>query len=196
MHTLTSAFILGYHGCDIGVAESLLSGDDFIPSENDYDWLGHGIYFWEANPKRGLEFARDVAVSGRLGTKIKAPAVVGAIIDLGLCLDLTTLAGVTEVKAAYGVYVELIRASASQVLPTNSKDKLRRSLDCAVINTLCTIRLNSGQAPIDTVKGVFLEGGPIYPDAGILEKTHIQICVRNRSCIKGVFRVRDADLSG
>jgi hypothetical protein len=196
MHTLTSSFILGYHGCDAGVAESILSGDDFIPSENDYDRLGHGIYFWESNPKRGLEFAQEVAASPRPGTKIKAPAVVGAIIDLGLCLDLTTLSGVSEVKAAYHAFVELIRASDSLAIPTNSKDKLRRSLDCAVINTLCDIRMTSGQAPIDTVKGVFLEGGPIYPDAGILEKTHIQICVRNHGCIKGVFRVRDADITG
>ncbi len=26
-------------------------------SENSYDWLGHGIYFWEQNLKRAKEWA-------------------------------------------------------------------------------------------------------------------------------------------
>ena len=36
-------------------AERLLAGEPFQKSINDYDWLGHGIYFWEANPLCGLE---------------------------------------------------------------------------------------------------------------------------------------------
>jgi hypothetical protein len=43
--------------------------------------------------------------------------------------------------------------------------------------------------PFDTVKGIFQEGAPIYQEAGFREKTHIQICVRDPECIKGVFRV-------
>jgi len=31
-------------------------------------------------------------------------------------------------------------------------------------------------------------------DAGFFEKTHIQICVRDKSSIKGVFRVSDDHL--
>ncbi len=36
-------------------------------------------------------------------------------------------------------------------------------------------------------RGVFTEGGPIYPNAGFVEKTHIQICIINPNCIKGYF---------
>jgi hypothetical protein len=88
LHRLTSAFILGYHGCDQGVGERLLAGTAFAPSNNDYDWLGPGIYFWEANPLRGLEFAEEA--SKRRTSSIKRPFVIGAVIELGLCLDLTT----------------------------------------------------------------------------------------------------------
>ena len=63
MHSLSASFVLGYHGCDQAVGEGLLDGDDFKPSKNDYDWLGPGIYFWEANPQRGLDFARELARS-------------------------------------------------------------------------------------------------------------------------------------
>lgn len=47
MHKLASAFILGYHGCDSEDASKLIDGNQFKPSQNDYDWLGHGVYFWE-----------------------------------------------------------------------------------------------------------------------------------------------------
>jgi hypothetical protein len=40
----------------------------------------------------------------------------------------------------------------------------------------------------DTVRGAFWEGGPIYPDARIEKKNHVQICVRNADSIIGYFR--------
>jgi hypothetical protein len=46
-----------------------------------------------------------------------------------------------------------------------------------------------GRPPVDTIRGVFTEGQPVYPGAGFDEKTHVQIVVRNPFCIKGVFRV-------
>ena len=159
MHRLTSAFILGYHGCDHRVGERLLTGTAFKPSKNDYDWLGPGIYFWEANPLRGLEFAEEA--SKRKTSNISKPFVIGAVIELGLCLD----------------------------LPSNSKDELRRNLDCAVVRRLHTILETQKLPAIDTLKGVFTEGEPVYPGAGFREKTHIQVAVRNPQCIKGVFRV-------
>jgi len=91
LHRLSSSFILGYHGCDLEVGERLLKGAAFKPSDNDYDWLGPGIYFWEANPRRALEFATETA--NRRGAGTSKPFVIGAIIDLGLCLDLTTSSG-------------------------------------------------------------------------------------------------------
>ncbi|MGA7236293.1 MAG: hypothetical protein WBY44_11470 [Bryobacteraceae bacterium] len=42
---------------------------------------------------------------------------------------------------------------------------------------------------VDTFRGVFIEGEPLYPGAGFYAKTHVQIVVRNPNCIKGVFRV-------
>jgi len=54
--------VLGYHGCRASVAAALLSGnlsiDEWAPSENAHDWLGHGLYFWEHAPERALEWAR------------------------------------------------------------------------------------------------------------------------------------------
>lgn len=57
----SSNFVLGFHGCDESVAEKLLCTNypDFKPSENDYDWLGSGMYFWENDPCRAKLFIEE-----------------------------------------------------------------------------------------------------------------------------------------
>jgi hypothetical protein len=60
LHNLSASFVLGYHGCDRRVGLALLDGlTQFAASQNEWDWLGSGIYFWEVNPLRGLEFAHE-----------------------------------------------------------------------------------------------------------------------------------------
>ena len=178
--------MLAYHGCDREVAERLLAGADFRASQNDYDWLGPGIYFWEANPQRGLEFAHELQQRVRSG--IKKPSVIGAVIELGLCLDLTTSAGIQQVRAAHEQLARLAKTSGKS-LPKNSPDLLRRNLDCAAIRVLHQIREDKDEPPIDTIRGVFVEGKPMFENSGFYEKTHIQICVCEPESIKGVFRV-------
>lgn len=193
MHRLTSSFVLGYHGCSATIAEQLFSGrEDFQASDNDYDWLGPGIYFWLANPKRALEFSQEKRRRQRARWR---PAVVGAAIDPGLCLDLTTESGIVELRAAYELLAATF-ASARQELPSNSggADLMLRRLDCAVVQQLHAIRREAGAPPVDTVQGVFVEGQPIYRGAGFRDKTHVQICVCNPRAIRGVFRVPSADM--
>jgi hypothetical protein len=184
LQRLSASFVLGYHGCDQDVAERLLAGEPFEQSHNDYDWLGWGVYFWEANPKRGLDFASEAMK--RPGSKIKAPTVIGAVIDLGNCLDLMSAVGIDMVHAAYESLAATLRR-AGQPLPTN-RDRFRRQLDCAVIEHLHAI-YEAGAGSIETVRAAFPEGREIYPGAAFDSKTHIQIAVRNLDCIKGAFRV-------
>lgn len=195
MHRLAAGFVLGYHGCTRSAAEALLRGKPFKRSQNDYDWLGAGIYFWEANPSRGLEFAREklARASIRSGLRRSDVTVIGAVIDLGLCLDLTTKAGISHVKGAY-TSLRTVFDAAGEALPVNSAKLPLRKLDCAVVNHLHQLRRNQGEPPVQTVRGVFVEGEGIYPGAGFAEKTHIQIAVVDSDCIKGVFRVRPVDL--
>ena len=189
MQRLHANFVLGYHGCDRSVADRLIVGDPFRKSQNDYDWLGGGIYFWEANPQRGLDFAVEKSV--RRNSSIKVPAVVGAVIDLGECLDLMSLAAIEMVRTAYGSLAATMK-KAGQPLPTN-RDKMRRRLDCAVIEHLHAIHEGQGGF-IDSVRGVFTEGDALYPGSAFTEKTHVQIAVRSAQCIKGVFRVPNSHL--
>ena len=194
MHRLSSSFVLAYHGCRRQVGERLLAGESFNPSENDYDWLGPGTYFWESNPGRAMEWA-SLLHQRKHPDDPQDPFVIGAAIDLGFCLDLLTSNGLTAVKTAYEDFAEHMRMS-QHPLPRNigGNDLLQRNLDCAVLRHLHGIRSRSGQPAFDTIRGVFIEGAPIYPDSGFREKTHIQICVCNPDAIKGIFRVSSKDL--
>jgi hypothetical protein len=186
LHRLAASFVLAYHGCERQVGERILKAEAFKPSNNDYDWLGPGIYFWESNPRRGLDYAQEVLSRARALSK--TPFVIGAVVSLGRCLDLTTYDGIEFVRAAYKSLLDATKA-AGLPLPTNSEDGLRRHLDCAVIRRVHTILAAAGSEPVDTVKGIFIEGKPIYAGSGFYEKTHVQIAVCNPECIKGVFRV-------
>lgn len=191
MDPASTTFVLGYHGCDTSVAERVFAGKTSLTaSENDYDWLGHGIYFWEHNAQRAHEFAKDFQKRPRRGkSKIRRPAVVGAVIDLGTCLNLMDSRSIEMVAQAYGDLV-LFHKESGEPMPSNAGgiDRLFRRLDCAVIEMLHLIREDRGKPAFDTVRAAFIEGNPIYDGAGFHAKTHIQLCVRNLAQIKGYFR--------
>jgi len=91
MYSKRAGLILGFHGCDEKVRNSIVANKNAIllPSESDYDWLGNGVYFWENNYVRALKYAQDFKKNpAKAKSKIKDPSVLGAIIDLGHCLDL------------------------------------------------------------------------------------------------------------
>lgn len=190
MHNLSTSFLLGYHGCDRETGERLLLNESFLPSDNGYDWLGSGIYFWESNPDRALAWAQTRAARKSGDDRFIEPFVVGAVIDPGFCLDLITSNGTSVLTDSFPIYRGVTAASGAHIAAnTGGEDYLQRKLDCAVINFVHELRETNFKPPFDTVRGVFMEGARIYPNSGFRQQTHIQICVRNPLCIKGVFRV-------
>lgn len=199
MHDRLPGLLLGYHGCDRAVGDAVLSGKtELKSSQNSYDWLGHGVYFWEHNPARAVEWARQLQTrpprKGR--RRVREPMAIGAVIDLGLCLNLLNSQFLSQLPVAYQELKEIYTA-LGEPLPINrtlagSSDLLLRHLDCAVIETLHQLRLDEGKPAFDSARGVFVEGAPIYPGAAIQRLNHIQMCVRNPACIRGYFRLREA----
>lgn len=178
--------ITGFHSCDREVGLRVLNGEDqLIASENVWDWLGPGIYFWEQNPARALEYAIEVA-AGRQKNKIqiKTPFVIGAIIELGHCLNLVEPKSINIVKEAHESLEKVMKESGHE-MPKN-KGAIRK-LDCAVIKYVHQSNKEQGLQEYDTIRSPFLEGQPIYPDSNFYERLHIEICVLNPSLIKGYF---------
>lgn len=197
VYTSLPALVIGFHGCDKSVAhDAVCKNVPLSASKNRYDWLGHGVYFWKQDPSRALSYAQELSANpARNRGGIKEPAVVGAVIDLGHCLDLTRREDVEQVQRAYYILAD-IYSELGEKLPVNSpvpemgNDLLLRNLDCEVLQILHTE--NPGRQ-FDTVTSPFFEGPDLYPNAGFKAKNHIQICVRNPNCIKGYFLPRNPD---
>jgi hypothetical protein len=194
---LATSFVLGYHGCDAAIAKKVINGKTpLLRSNSDYDWLGEGIYFWESDPLRAYEWAQWKVSTG----KYEKAAVVGAVVDLGNCLDLTARENMLFLSEAYDSLKEFL-AKSNQPLPVNqsvkgrpAQDMTLRKLDCAVVKHMHEnfddMRKNNipgAPPPFDTIRAMFPEGEGLYPGAGFWKETHVQIAVINEACIKGYF---------
>mgnify|MGYP000698701912 CR=1 FL=1 len=191
MSRLATSFVLGFHGCDATVAtRAVTEGQSILQSSRDYDWLGPGAYFWESDPLRAKEWA-DWKVSR--GDYARAD-VVGAVIDLRNCLDLSNREDIDLLRGAHASF-EKLQTKAGLPLPVNQnlsgdphEDLLLRYLDCAVLRHLHQTVTAAGLEPYDSVRGMFIEGGAAFPGSGIARKTHTQIAVISADCIRGLFR--------
>src|SRR5260370_42530222 len=84
MYDIKPNLMFGFHGCDESVRDRLLNqASEIVFSKEKYDWLGHGMYFWENNHERTLQWAKDKKARGR----IEKPSVIGAVLFLGHCCD-------------------------------------------------------------------------------------------------------------
>ncbi len=183
--------IVGYHGCDEDTAHKiLLEGEHLKASNNAFDWLGKGIYFWEFAPRRALDFAIEQRERG----KLKEPMVVGAYINLGRCFDLTDVEHTRQLGSAFEEWSEIFEETGAQMpenraVPGGDPDFLLRDRDCALLNWyLRELDKDVGEKyHYQTVRGVFQEGPAAFDGSGIREKTHVQVAVRDPSCIIGYF---------
>ena len=167
-------------------------------SQNKYDWLGPGVYFFENDPERALRFAEaSQQHPDRLYTKqpIVTPAVVGAVLRVQHWLDMTTQSGITEFANAYEALSQV-----KQQLPTNrqarsdDRDFILRQLDNAVFTYLHEFRRERAMLEYQVVRGAFPQGDDVNPHSGFRRDSHIQLALRDQACVVGWFLPSDAKL--
>ncbi|MFA5207042.1 MAG: hypothetical protein WC708_21800 [Lentisphaeria bacterium] len=180
--------IIGYHGCDKTTAERVLTGvDDLSPGKHEYDWLGKGVYFWEDSEARAWEWADELKVKGL----VKSPAVIGAIIKPGNCLNLVDPQAAAIVSRAHDHYLRTCKENNIPAKENAGPKLFARYLDYAVFNTLHGLLEADKAPPYDTIRAFFTEGEPIYATSGLRTLDHVQIVVRNpKNSILGYFKPR------
>lgn len=187
--------VVGYHGCDRRTAEALISGQllELEPSDNPYDWLGPGVYFFQDDWRRALFFAQTSAENPqRRFTKrlITSPYVVGAVMKLSIVLDVSTQDGIDAFRTSYDSLktagVTLKRNTQSQADDT---DVILRGLDRQVFKNLHQMYKDQGLPPLDAVRGAFPQGEAVAPTSAIFANSHVQIALRDQTCVLGYFRV-------
>lgn len=196
MYTNKTSFVFGFHGLDETIGRKIIAGEDRLnPSQNSYDWLGHGIYFWENNLARAIKWAEDQSKHPK--TSVKQPFAIGAVIDLGCCFDLLQQDCLDFLAAQYEEMkkdLELKKETLPENKPwtSNDIDFKKRELDCAVIRYALEAAKDIG-IRYDSVRAAFWEGEELYPSAGFKQYNHIQVAILNPDCIKGVFIPRTAN---
>ncbi len=187
--------MVGYHGCDLKIARDVASGvvAHLKPSKNKYDWLGHGIYFWEDDCARAHDWAKIVRDHpARFHNSVKFPFVVGALIESKNCLDLTQTESREMLRKVYEETAWAYKTLGwplPENKPTDTDDAYlrRRELDCLICNTVNQLAREGLHSPFDVIRAPFLEGDSLYEGSAFMDKTHTQICVCDPSCIKGYF---------
>lgn len=167
MYAKLPNLILGFHGCRMDTYDNILHKHQKLKkSDNTYDWLGNGIYFWENSYQRAYEWAvsryRDDGV------------VLGAVMDLGYCLNLTDYNSTDILKQGYEMLK--MKCEASEIeLPQNKygrskTDLLLRDLDCAVIQQIHEYNRETGNRCMIRLEVCLLKENESIRMPGLLRK--------------------------
>ena len=156
LHTLPRT-VVGFHGCRASFAERLIAGavttEEWKASQNDYDWLGEGIYFWEHAPARAWEWA----------CRYKGEAaVVAAEVSLGRCLDLADTMFAGLLRASHAGIMEVYERQGAKLPKNEGREQELRRLDRLVIDQLTEVTDGLRGIHYQTLRGPFEEGEPIY----------------------------------
>jgi hypothetical protein len=174
--------VVAFHGTTVSEADRLVEGQAFKPSNKTYEWLGQGVYFWEYAPKQAWWWATKMR-------NYSQPAVVGAMIRLGNCLDLLDPENVRSLRR---VYDDILPKWTIAKVPIPRNVLSKKRLDCAILN-LVYRRSDMSANKIEASRGVFVptsKARRVWPGSWIYDEAHIQICVREQKNILAVWHVR------
>lgn len=176
--------VFGYHGCSRTLADSILTGAEshLLPSDSKAEWLGRGVYFWENNYQRAMEWAQSHVVDDE-------PAVIGAIIVPGNCLDLLDSACLEALSIVAASFEEDFAERYGTLPEPNDDAKGYHPYDCALINYFREVWKDENAGRIlNTVRGAFSEGRNIV-HSSFATQNHIQWAVLTPTeSILGYFR--------
>jgi hypothetical protein len=178
---------IGYHGTTYENALELAKGNYRALSERKGKWLGRGLYFFEDNLELAANYARAAAADGG------EPGILCADIDLSHCLDVTRTYGQTHIRNAHrsleeewrskgeeGVKQEPFLLHEGQVRAGFSGEWAggNNKLDHVVIERAIELARLQKDFVFDTVRGIFLEEGPLFRSSWLFEGAHVAIAVR------------------
>lgn len=177
--------VFGYHGTFEEAAKSMCQNNKFKFKQEDYHWLGNGIYFFQDAPHRALEWARNNVPEIKIGLK---PAVICATIELNPeeCIDLLDIRWFPYITKLYQNYLKFSgKFPPKQISIKNLLEKdgeilgKQHRLDCDIIDQVISV-LEEERITIHAVRAAFLEGTPIISDEShLFDRAHVQIVVRN-----------------
>lgn len=173
--------VIGYHGTSLEAAERILQ-EGFQPSVKSWEWLGHGIYFWQDAPYRAYEWGQDwlAKTQGYRGPI----GVVAAEIELQNVIDLIDQAGMKLLRKLAQDFVV-----KPEALALNNTESLNR-LDCALFNYATKV-LSSGGFEVAGYRAACIEGLPLTIGSPIYDLSHVQLVMCNPQAVRRTWMVEE-----
>jgi hypothetical protein len=175
--------VVGYHGTSTANAIAILDRG-FRVSDNDYDWLGEGVYFFQDAPLRAWQWAAE--------QHPQDPAVIRSVIRLENAIDLFDIKWFPVLKSAYQTFKQKYERN-NLPLPYQSpaRSKAHR-LDCEFFDYITQLLISQDEK-VEAIRAVFIEGEAVFPNSAIFDLAHVQIAVKNTALIQesSVIEVRD-----
>ncbi|ACG78799.1 conserved hypothetical protein [Phenylobacterium zucineum HLK1] len=198
-----SRIVTAYHGTLYEQACAMAEGRFDARPRSKARWLGSGLYFFEGNPEAAAYYAtrRAMQKNGR-------PGILRADIDLTTCLDLTATSRQEVVRTAHRIMVadgsidrlqitqkpfELQNGDVRAGWFGDYKDYGRNELDFAVIERAVQLAREQQNIVYETVRGAFIEGGPLYKDSWLYSGAHVAITVREPPARMSNLRALELD---
>lgn len=204
--------VRGFHGTTTSRARLIRAQSRIMISNNDYDWLGTGAYFFQDAPLRAWKWATNWATvaSG------EAPAVIAADIDLDGCFDLLDIDNWRFIETAYNrfnfVYrsvglpvpaqaAPIVRSAGGQRYHVASPQPVvgqsgRNLVDCAVVRLALQLFTKSTGKTVRSVRGAFIEGREMHDNSYFFDHMHVQIAVLKTRGVLSNFTIEDSNLLG
>jgi len=159
---------IGYHGTTEKHAQDIIICQHFTQSDDEDDWLGRGIYFFENDIQQAYNFC----IKAR---KYKEWSIIKSNIKAGFIIDLTKIEDVTE-------FSKIAKSFRDRYYKKKDGTK-RELLNSVILNAMYNIK------QFDLVRGVFQ-----IPETTKIYRTNIcfyqiQLCIRNKDCILDIEKV-------
>ncbi len=168
-----STSAIGYHGTSKSAVDSILDYN-LIQSDNPYDWLGIGFYFFQDAPVRAKIWAVE---------RKTEPAVIGAVISLENCIDLLDIDWWDTLTKSHD-FIKRKFEREHKPMPTQMGG--RHNLDKTVLDYVVDKLENQG-IHYNSIRAIFREGDSPYPGSDFRNLDHVQIAVRSKDAILKIW---------
>lgn len=160
----------GFHGTTENRAKIVMRTSNFIASCGQEEWLGIGVYFFEDDIKQAYNFC----VKARKYNFWKI--LVSKVVCENIVIDLMQ-------SEYYEKFSELAQRVKTRYKSTADGNKIRMLNNSVIMDIMYRV------LPYDAVRGAFKVPSTSPACNTNIEYFQIQLCVRNKTCIKSIEEV-------
>ena len=158
----------GYHGTTISRGESILKNKYYFVSYKEDEWLGNGVYFFEKDINQAVDFCTKAR-------RYDDYIILKSKIEAEICIDLDRLETMT--------ILDKIAKKINKRYTDLTNGRYTKLTNCEILEDLYRIK------PYDLVKKTFfIQKRDKIQNTNFLW-VQVQMCVRNRDCIKTIEEV-------